>query len=110
MERGPKRRDHVNAVGAAEALGEFSKVWAGDRVGREMRVGDDLLDRTLGEELAIRDVGDLVAALGFIHVVGRDENGHSLVSKGVDLIPEIAASLRINAGRWFVKQQELRRG
>src|SRR6185369_534889 len=48
-----------------------------------------------------------VAALRLVHVVGRDEEGEPLGGERVDLLPELAARLGVDAGRRLVEQQQL---
>ena len=69
---------------------------------------DDLVDRAVGEQLAVEDVGEAMAALGFIHVVRGDEERQALAGELMDLLPEIAARLRIHAGGRLVEEQQLR--
>jgi hypothetical protein len=57
--------------------------------------------------MAVGDVSDLVTALGFVHVVGRDQHGEPFGCERVDLVPEIAPRLRIDTGRRLVQQQQL---
>ena len=49
-----------------------------------------------------------MAALGLVHVVRGDQEGQALAGELVDLLPEIAARLRIDAGGRLVEQQQLR--
>ena len=67
-----------------------------------------LLRRALGEQLAEGDVGDLVAALGFVHVMGGDQHGDAVGGQPVNLVPEFAARLGIDAGGRLVEQQQAR--
>ena len=41
-------------------------------------LADHLVDRAVRQQLAIGDVRDLVAALGLVHVMGRDQHGEAL--------------------------------
>ena len=59
------------------------------------------------EQLAVGDVGDLVTALGLVHVVGRYEHGHAVGGELVDLAPELAPRLRIDAGGGLIEQQQI---
>ena len=70
--------------------------------------GDHLGDGAVGEQPAVGDVVDAVAALGLVHVVGRDQHGHARGGEAVDLVPELAPRLRIDAGGRLVEQQQLR--
>ena len=58
--------------------------------------------------LAVGDVDDAVAALGLVHVVGRDQHGQAAGGELVDLVPELAPRLGIDAGGRLVEEQELR--
>ena len=70
--------------------------------------GDDLVDRAAGQQLAVGDVADAVAALGLVHVVGGDQHGQPVARQPVDLVPEFAPRLGVDAGRRLVEQQQLR--
>ena len=83
------------------------QVGAGHRVGAQMRLRDHLVDRALRQQLAVGDVGDLVAALGLVHVVRGDEHGHAFGGQLVDLVPELAPRLGVDAGGGLVEQQQL---
>ena len=79
-----------------------------DDEGGEPGIAHHLLDRAGGEHLAIGDVADAVAALGLVHVVGRDQHGQPAARQPVDLVPELAPRLGVDAGRRLVEQQQLR--
>ena len=49
-----------------------------------------------------------VAALGFVHVVRRDEHGRALGGDAVDLLPEVAPAHRIDARGRLVEEQQRR--
>src|SRR5262245_29253061 len=100
------RLRHTGTV--AELLGKLGQIWPAHRPRRETCVGDDFGDRAVNEQLAVSDVGEAVAALGFIHVVRGDEKRESLGRKIVDLFPKVATRLRIDAGRRFIEQQQFR--
>ena len=70
---------------------------------------EHLLDGALGDHPAVGDVADAVAALGLVHVVGGDEHGHAVGGQPVDLVPELAPRLGVDAGGRLVEQEELRR-
>ena len=75
-----------------------------------MRIGDDLAHAAAREHLAKGDVRDLVAALRFVHVVGGDENGEATGGEVMDLVPEVAPRLGVDAGGRLVEQEQLRVG
>src|SRR2546421_9801376 len=59
------------------------------------------------QQHAIGNIGDLVTALGLVHVMGGDQDGEALRRERVDLVPEFPPRLRIDACRRLVKQEEL---
>ena len=61
-----------------------------------------------GEQFALGNVSEPVAAFGFIHVVRGDEEGQPLGGELMNLLPEIAARFRIDARRRLVEQQQFR--
>ena len=65
-------------------------------------------DRAAGQHLAIGDVADAVAALGLVHVVGGDQHGQPAARQPMDLVPEFAPRLGVDAGGGLVEQQQLR--
>ena len=72
------------------------------------RLRHQLSRRATGQQAAGCDVGQAVAALGFIHVVGRHQHGDASRRERMDLFPEAAPRLRIDARGWFVEQQHAR--
>ena len=108
VQRGAERRHHVDAGLAGELGGKPVEVVAGDVPGRQRRLRDHLLDRAVRQQIAIGDIGDLVTALGLVHVMGGDQHGQPVGGERVDLVPEIAPRLGIDAGGRLVEQQQLR--
>ena len=49
-----------------------------------------------------------MAALGLVHVVGRDQHGDAFRRQPVDLVPEGAPGFRVDAGGRLIKQQQFR--
>ena len=49
-------------------------------------------------------VGEL---LGLVEVVGREQDGRAAVGEGADELPEVAAGLRVEAGRGLVEEEQL---
>ena len=91
-----------------QPAGDRRGVAAADHDGVEAGAGDHLRHRAARDHLAVGDVDDAVAALGLVHVVGRDEHGQPLGGELVDLVPELAPRLRVDAGRRLVEEEELR--
>ena len=75
-----------------------------------MGIADHVVDGSLRQQFAIGDIGDLVTALGLVHVVGRDQHGEAIGGHLVDLVPELATRLGVDAGGRLVEQQKLRIG
>ena len=107
MQAGAKRRDHVDPRTPAQFLGERAQpsVAGADRVGDEPRGRDDLVDRAVREQNAVGDIGDLVTALGLVHVMGGDQHGQAVRRERMDLVPELAPRLRINTCGRLVEQE-----
>ncbi len=101
--------DHLLDAGQRfELLHQLVHPPAGNGPGGQPGGGDHLLGRAGGEQFTVGEIGQAMAALGFIHVVGADQRGDPLGGQGVDIVPEIAARLRIDPRRRFVEQQQLR--
>ena len=60
--------------------------------------------------MAVGDIGDLVAALRLVHVMGGDQHGQPVGRQRMDLVPEIAPRFWVDAGGRLVQQQQLRIG
>src|SRR5260370_26564886 len=60
------------------------------------------------DELAVINVGDVAAALGFIHVMGGDEKSDAMAGKLEEESPKLAARDGINPGGGFVEKKKLR--
>ena len=108
MQRGAESGCLPDAWPVAELLGKLLKMRAADRPGRQTRLLDDLGAGAVGEQIAVEDVGEPVTAFRFIHVVGGDQERQPLSGKLMDLLPEIAAGLGVDAGGRLVEQQQLR--
>ena len=62
----------------------------------------------LDDDVPVGEIDDAVAALGLVHVVGRDQHGEAFAGEVVDHVPELAARLGVDAGGRLVEQEELR--
>src|SRR6266550_3174818 len=60
----------------------------------------------VGDELAEINVGYVAAALGFVHVVGGDEEGDAVAGKLEEEIPELAARDGVDASGGFVEEKK----
>src|SRR5262245_65079454 len=111
MQAGAKRRDHVYARLAGEFSGQISEtltICGTHHVSCEMRRCDHLIDLPAREQLAERDVRDLVTPFGFIHVVRGDEHRQSVGRECVNLVPKLPSCLRIDPGGGLVEEKQLR--
>ena len=67
-----------------------------------------LVGAALHHDAPAGEIDDAVAALGLVHVVGRDQHGEAFARHVVDHVPELAPRLGVDAGGRLVEQQELR--
>jgi hypothetical protein len=56
--------------------------------------------------VTVGEVSESVAALGLIHVVGRDEDGETAGSELMNFIPEFTAGLGVDTGGGLVKEEK----
>src|SRR6266568_464544 len=63
--------------------------------------------RAVGDEFAEINVGDVAAALRFVHVVGGDEEGDAVSAHLEEKVPELAARDRINARGGLIEKEKL---
>ena len=110
MQTVTERRDHIDAGLAGEFALQPVQIGAVDGVCDQRGVRDHLLHRAPRQQLAVGDIGDLVTALGLVHVMRRHQHREALGCKRVDFVPEFAPRLRIDPGRRLVEQQQLRTG
>src|SRR5262249_7008746 len=69
---------------------------------------DHLVDRTMREQDTVGNVSNLVTALRLVRVMGGDKRRQPVPSERVDLVPEFAPRLWIDASRRLVEQEKLR--
>src|SRR5271156_3891425 len=83
--------------------GDFDAIGAGGlHVGQLLK----LRGGAVGDELAVVNVRDVAAALGFVHVVGGDKKSDAMAGKFEKQIPQLTARDRIDArGRLIEKKQ-----
>src|SRR5262249_26800571 len=72
------------------------------------RLLNDVMNRAAGDDPALVDVDDPVAAFGLVHVMGADEDGEPVLAQAMDLFPEFAPRLGIDAGGRLIEQQQTR--
>ena len=76
--------------------------------GDEAGLRDDRGRAALHDDAPLREIDDALAALGLVHVVGRDERRQPLDRHVVDEVPELAPRLGVDARGRLVEQQEFR--
>src|SRR4029077_6740031 len=103
-----KGGDLLDSREIAKLPRKTAEVRAGYFPGCQLGGGEHILKRPLGEQLSVGDIGEAMAALGFVHVMRGDEHGQALRGQTMDFFPEIAARLRVDACCWFVEKEELR--
>src|SRR5579859_2109953 len=62
--------------------------------------------RAVGDELAVVDVGDMAATLGFVHVMSRDKKSDALRGEFEEKIPQLTARDGIYAGGRLVEEEQ----
>src|SRR6266446_8459523 len=94
----------------AEGAGNFRRSDFNAQCALRLNVGEfaERVGRTVGDELAEINVGDVAATLGFVHVVSGDEEGDAVTGKLEEEIPELAARDGVDAGRWLVEEKKRR--
>jgi hypothetical protein len=103
-----KRHRLLHAGRTAECIRQRAQIGATYGISGEVGLFDDFRHRAVPQQPAIQDVGEAVAAFGLIHVVRGDEEGQPFGSELMNLFPEVAASLGINAGSRLIEQQQPR--
>src|SRR6266446_5208412 len=83
--------------------GNFNAQRAG---GLHVREFAKRIGRAVGDELAVINVGDVTAALGFVHVVSGDKKRDAMTRKLEEKIPELAARDGIDARGGLVEKEE----
>jgi len=63
------------------------------------------IGRAVGDELSVVDIGDMAAALGFVHVVSGDEEGDAMTGKLEEEIPELAGARPDRCPRWARRER-----
>ena len=84
------------------------QVGTAHRPSRQADACNHFLHGAGGEQVAVGNVSQPMAALRFIHVVRGDEKRQPLGGELMDLLPEIAARFGIDAGGRLVEQQQFR--
>ena len=69
---------------------------------------DHLRHGAFGEQVAVDDEREAMAAFGLVHVVRGDQERQSLPGELMNLLPEFAAGLGVHAGGGLVEQQQSR--
>src|SRR5216684_949445 len=92
----------------AESAGNFRRSDFNAQCALRLNVGEfaERVGRTVGDELAEINVGDVAATLGFVHVVSGDEEGDAVTGKLEEEIPDLAARDGVDAGRWLVEEKK----
>src|SRR5467141_3328365 len=85
--------------------GDFNAQRAG---GLDVREFAKRIGRAVGDELAVINVGDVTAALGFVHVVSGDKKRDAMTRKLEEKIQERAARDGMDAGSGLVEKKQRR--
>ena len=83
------------------------------RISRALPPGINFFSSARGvvhQDFAVIHDGDTLAeAVGFVHVVGGEQDGESLLVQGADALPQEEARLRIQVVGGFVEEQDVGR-
>jgi hypothetical protein len=79
-----------------ELASQLIEVWAADRPRRQPRLPNDVGDSPIGKQFPVGDIGESMAAFGFIHVMGRDEKCEPIGSQFMNLFPELPSRFGID--------------
>src|SRR2546425_3484588 len=98
-----------NLAGETERAGNFGggDFHAHSAMGLDVGEFAKRIGRPISDELSVINVGDVAAALGFVHVMCGDEKGDAVAGKLEEEIPELAARDRIDAGGGLIEEKEL---
>ena len=108
MQRRAEKGDMLDAGLAFELRQQAAHVAPLDHEGDQSRLLDDVVHRAARDDAPLIDIDDAVAAFGLVHVMGADEHGEPALAQMMDLFPEFAPRLRIDARGRFVEQQQAR--
>ena len=76
-----------------------------DDIRCQMRLRDHFADGAMHQQMTIGDVRDLVTALRLVHIVRGDEDREPIGRERMDLVPEFAPRLRVDAGGRLIEQK-----
>src|SRR6516165_12482818 len=108
VERAPEHDGGLDARHAAQAARRSIDVLSRRLEGDQPGMVRDVFAAALHHDPTVREVDDPVAALGFIHVVGRDQDREAVARHVMNEVPELASRLGVDACGRLVEQQELR--
>ena len=101
-----EHRSRFDALGVAQGDRGAVEVVADSLEGGEARLRDHRSGASLDDDPPLREIDDPSAALGLVHVVGRNERRQALDRHVMDEVPEFAPRLGVDAGGRFVEQQK----
>lgn len=108
MQRSAERRDLLDARPALQRVRHLVEPRPLDHEGRQPGIRHHLVHGAGGQQLAVGNIADAVAAFGLVHIVRRHQHGQPAARQAVDLVPELAPRLGIDARRRLVEQKQLR--
>src|ERR1035438_2306062 len=107
MQGGTEAGHEVDARQLAHAFGQPLEVVPADLPGMQFLARHDFLGRTRGQQDAVADIGQPMAAFRLIHVVGGNEYRDAGGREAVDFLPEVAPGLGIDARGGLVEEEQL---
>jgi hypothetical protein len=81
-----------------------------ERLFQVLRAGhrSDLVRRALGEQPAVLDEAEALAALRLVHDVARNDDRGAVLGHAAEALPELDAELRVDADGGLIEQEQLR--
>src|SRR5260370_22515145 len=100
--------DARNLARKTERAGDFRRGDCKAQGAMRLHVGKlaERIGRAVGDELPVINVGDVAAALGFVHVVSGHEECDAVAGKIEEEIPKLAARDRVDAGGGLVEEKK----
>ena len=108
MKPGAEGGDRLDAGEAGQFLSQPGEVPTRHPPGFEVRTFDHVSTGAVGQQLALQDIAEAVAAFGLVHIVGRDQHRDAFFRQDVNLIPKGAPGLGVDAGGRLIQQQKFR--
>src|SRR5579872_2056220 len=108
MERPPEDGRRLDARRFPQSARGLIHPLARRFIGDEARLTRDFVRAALHNNASAGEVHDAIAALRFVHVMGRHKYGQAFARHIMNQVPEFAPRLGVDAGGRLVEQQQFR--